>query len=239
MSDEQKLYELEQALEWAQSAAASLRKDGTAEARTEREREREAEQASREEHARKERAVWSEAWALMRPDAGTTYPVGAILVEVRHLVDRAELAETREALLRSALEVFAEGECEYGDGCPPCAGTWHSQCGPCRAREALTQAVAILKPKPAHEQEIMIVKGVCTTEFRMHTTPPSEPGWYWARLRDDVPPEGVKSPQVVAVVHGGLGKPVVNVVLTPGNWQLDLFDMWSDRLPEPETEVKP
>lgn len=217
MSDDQNLYELEQALELAREQVARLRKAGTAEARAEREKEREAEQASYEDLARKERAVWSEAWALMRPDAGTTYPVEAILSEVRHLVARAESAEAREALLRSALEEFAEGGCVYGS-----RRRW---CDPCKARIALTQATATPKPKSAAAAAPML----------MHSTPPTEPGWYWAVHRTNVHPE------VVGVVRSRYdGVLVVSRRGCAAYTPISMFDKWSDKLPEPEagTEVK-
>jgi len=139
-------------------------------------------------------------------------------------VARAELAETREALLRAALEGFAEGDCEYGDGCPPCSGTWHGQCNPCRAREALTQAAETLKPKSV----------AAAAPMRMRAALPSEPGWYWAQLRDIVWLEGGGRPAVVQVVRRNDGKLVAHRPHYRDDWPLDVFVEWSDRIPEPE-----
>lgn len=41
--------------------------------------------------------------------------------------------------MEAGLEAIAEGDCHYGDGCPP-FGLKHYRCDPCRAREALAEA---------------------------------------------------------------------------------------------------
>ena len=47
-------------------------------------------------------------------------------------------AEAELSEVRAALKEFAEGECEYGDGCPS-FGTRHGRCVPCKARAALAK----------------------------------------------------------------------------------------------------
>jgi predicted RNase H-like nuclease (RuvC/YqgF family) len=44
----------------------------------------------------------------------------------------------RVRTLEEALRGFAEGDCEYGDGCPT-FGTNHGRCVPCKARAALRE----------------------------------------------------------------------------------------------------
>ena len=55
--------------------------------------------------------------------------VEKVLGSVRTVVEE-------NARLRAALSDFAEGDCEYGDGCPT-FGSRHGKCIPCRAHESL------------------------------------------------------------------------------------------------------
>ncbi len=53
------------------------------------------------------------------------------------------VAEAHRDRLKSFVKGIAEGDCEYGDGCPlfPAKALTHYHCDPCRAREALSDSV--------------------------------------------------------------------------------------------------
>jgi hypothetical protein len=56
----------------------------------------------------------------------------------RDIDDEVDLNTLQKQIedLKSVLQDFAEGDCEYGDGCPS-FGTRHGRCISCKAKKAL------------------------------------------------------------------------------------------------------